>query len=231
MARIYGIPDSEIELLKKYPDRVKRADEIPRVHEELKEELEGMTTKGLLSRITRWNKKRQINKFEKNKDNLFHIGLIGENVAVETLSKLDDTYHVLCGVKIELQGWLDHKGKKNLRTAQMDIIVICPKGVFCMEVKNWSDNYVKSHDKLSPHEQTERAGKVLWAYLKALILDIRVTNVLLSLQGNIRYDENYRSVFVSTPEKINDFLEKQKNRLTKAQVNYLVEHLVREIRK
>ena len=100
-----------------------------------------------------------------------------------------------------------------------------------MEVKNWSDNYVKSHDKLSPHEQTERAGKVLWAYLKALILDIRVTNVLLSLQGNIRYDENYRSVFVSTPEKINDFLEKQKNRLTKAQVNYLVEHLVREIRK
>ena len=75
-----------------------------------------------------------------------------------------------------------------------------------MEVKNWSDNYVKSHDKLSPHEQTERAGKVLWAYLKALILDIRVTNILLSLQGNIRYDENYRSVFVSTPEKINDFL-------------------------
>tara|TARA_Y100001936_G_scaffold250855_1_gene304875 strand:+ start:60 stop:764 length:705 start_codon:yes stop_codon:yes gene_type:complete len=230
MAKIYGIPDSEIELLKKYPNRVKSAEEIPRVHQEMKKELDEMSTKGLFSRIVRWNKKRQLNKFENNKDSLFHAGLVGEKFVVQTLSKLDDDFHVLCGVKIELKVWLTHNGKKNLKSAQMDVVVVSPKGVFCIEVKNWSDNYLRSHEKLSPHEQTERAGKVLWAYLKSLIFDIQVTNVLLSLQGNIEYDDNYKFVVVSTPEKINNFLENRKDKLSKAQVQYIVDDLIKQIR-
>jgi len=53
------------------------------------------------------------------------------------------------------------------------------------------------------------AGRVLWISLQDVIKNVRVTNVLLSIQGNMRYNEKYRSVFVSSLARINQFLEKK----------------------
>ena len=90
----------------------------------------------------------------------------------------------------------------------MDLVVVCPKGIFMIEVKNWSDNYARNNTNLSPYEQTERAGRVLWISLQNVIKNVRVTNILLSIKGNLSYNENYRSVYVSSLDKINQFLEK-----------------------
>ena len=107
----------------------------------------------------------------------------------------------------------------------MDFVVVSTKGVFVIEVKNWSDNFAKNHNGFSPHEQTDRAGRVLWFVLKSLIRDIHVTNVLLPIQGNIRYDRNYRMVFVSSLERINRFLESRQDALSETEVKRIVDNL------
>ena len=189
MAIVYGIADSERQLLNKLPGEVKNIDDIPRVKKDFEKKLNKKDT-GFFAGIRKWNYKRQVNKFEKNEDNPLHAGTKGENKVIEELIKLDDSFHVLCGVRLGLPYYVKYKGKKTLKSAQMDIIVVCPKGVFIIEVKNWSDNYIKNNTNLSPYEQTERAGRILWISLQTVIKNVRVTNVLLSIQGNMQYNEN-----------------------------------------
>ena len=94
-----------------------------------------------------------------------------------------------------------------------------------IEVKNWSDNYVRNNENLSPYEQTERACRVLWISLQNVIKNIRVTNVLLSIQGNMSYNQKYRSVFVSSLNKINQFLENRQDSLNQKEVKKIVDSL------
>ena len=76
MAIIYGIADSEKQLLKNYPKEVKKIEDIPLMHEKFKEKL-NEPVRGLFAGIKKWNRQRQVNKFENNKDNPFHAGAKG----------------------------------------------------------------------------------------------------------------------------------------------------------
>ena len=170
----------------------------------------------------------EIKEFDKIKKDPFYAGAKGENKVIDELSKLDDSFHVLAGIDVQLARWVTYNGKKNLRSAQIDIIVVCPKGVFAIEVKNWSNNYAKNNHKgLNPYEQTERAGRVLWILLQDVIKGTRVTNILLSIQGNLSYNQNYRSVFVSSLDRINQFLENRQDSLNEKDVNKIVKNLQR----
>jgi|APSaa5957512535_1039671.scaffolds.fasta_scaffold14374_3 hypothetical protein len=226
MAIIHGMADSESSLLDKLPDEVENIEDIDRVKKEFEEKL-AKEKSGFFGGLRKWNYKRQISKFENNKENPLHAGAKGENKVIDELEKLDDSYHILCGVEVTLSRWVTYNGKKNLKSAQMDIVVVCPKGVFMIEVKNWSDNYVKNNTNLSPYEQTERAGRVLWILLQDVIKGTRVTNILLSIQGNMPYNQNYRSVFVSNLNKINQFLENRQDSLNEKDVNKIVKNLQR----
>jgi hypothetical protein len=227
MAIIHGMADSEKSLLNKLPNEVENIEDIDRVRKEFEEKL-AKEKSGFFGGIKKWNYKRQINKFENNKKNPLHAGAKGENKVIDELSKLDDSYHVLAGIDVQLARWVTYNGKKNLRSAQLDIIVVCPKGVFAIEVKNWSDNYAKNNQKgLNPYEQTERAGRVLWILLQDIIKGTRVTNVLLSIRGNMSYNPTYRSVYVSSLDRINQFLENRQDSLNEKDINKIVKNLQR----
>jgi len=187
MAIIYGRADSEKQLLDKYPKHVQKIEDIPKVHQELKDKLK-IKEKGFFGGIKQWNKQRKVNEFEKNKDDPFHAGASGELQVLDKLSKISDDYHVLCGLNIGLGHWVTYNGQKNLSSAQMDFVVVSRRGVILIEVKNWSNKYYNQHRKISPHEQVDRAGRVLWIALKSWRSpkSPRVTSVLLSIQGNIR---------------------------------------------
>src|SRR3989338_9663998 len=108
----------------------------------------------------------------------------------------------------------------------MDIVIVCPKGVFMIEVKNWTDEYAqRSKQGLSPYEQAGRAGLVLWITLQNMFKDIRVTNVLLSIKGNLPYNEKYHLVYVSSLDGINQFLEKKQDSLNEKEVEKIVNEL------
>jgi len=174
MAIIYGRPDS-YQLLSMYPKSVKKFQDIDIAQQEISNELKH-EQKGFFGKISRWNKKRELKKFEENREDPFYAGAKGELEVLQTLSKLSDDYYIFCGLDIELGRWLSYQGERNLKSAQMDFVVVSRRGVILIEVKNWSTRYLKEHDGLNPYEQTERAGKVLWAFLQTDYINPRVTN-------------------------------------------------------
>jgi len=230
MAIIYGRAESEKQLLKKYPKRVQKIEDIPKVHQEMKVELKA-EDKGFFAGFRRWNKQRQVNKFEKNKENPLHAGAGGELEVLDRLSKLSDDYHILCGLNIGLNNWISYNGKKNLRSAQMDFVVVSHKGVILIEVKNWSPQYYNQSGNFSPYEQVDRAGKVLWVCLKLWGINPHVTSVLLSIQGNMKYDPKYKHVLVSNLNSINNFIENRQDELSEKDVKKIVGRLKHYITK
>jgi len=234
VAIIYGIADSEKNLLDKLPNEVKNVEDMDSVRKEfykkMKKQRYGYGRKSIgriiFSEIKRWHYKRQVDKFQYKKIGKLKTGTKGENKVIDELSKLDDSYHILGGVDIELHNWVTYNGKKNLKSAQMDIVIVCPKGVFMIEVKNWTDEYAQRNKQvLSPYEQAGRAGLVLWITLQNVFKDIRVTNVLLSIKGNLPYNEDYRLVYVSSLDSINQFLEKRQDSLSEKEVVKIVKKL------
>ncbi len=225
MAIIYGMADSEKSLLNLLPNEVKNIEDMGRVKKEFEDKIENINS-GFFAGIKKWNYKRQVNKFENQDVKLFEKGTHGENEVIEELLKMDDGYHVLCGIQFQLPKWVTYKGRKNLRSAQMDIVVVCEKGVFMIEVKNWSDRYARTEiNSLSPHEQTERAGRVLWVGLQGVVKNVNVTNVLLSVKGNLEYDSNFRSVYVSSLARINQFIQNREEIYYEDEVKKIVKDL------
>ena len=224
MAIIYGRADSEKQLLGLYPKRVKEIDDIDKVEVEMQEELK-TEAKGLVAKFQRWRLKKRYKKFDQKRDDPFHAGAKGENQVLDKLSQLGDEYHVLCGVRLGLSHYISYNGKKNLKSAQIDFVVVSKKGVYAIEVKNWSDNYVAQKNYFSPHEQVGRAGRLLWHVLKSWRKAPRVTSVVLSIKGNIRYDPKYKMVFVSGIENINNLLEDREDALSEKEVGKIVKKL------
>jgi len=154
-----------------------------------------------------------------------YAGASGELRVFNKLSQLSDDYHVLCGLNIGLGKYVTYNGRKNLRSAQIDFVVVSRKGVILIEVKNWSTGFLITTNKLNPYEQTDRAGRVLWITLQGWWSGPRVTNVLLSIQDNMPYNENYRAVYVKNLDKINYFLENRGEVLSDNNVKKIVRKL------
>jgi len=224
MAIIYGRADSEKQLLDLYPKQVQEIGDIDKVEVEMQEELM-VEAKGLFAKFRKWGLKRQYKKFEKNRDDPFHAGAKGENQVIDKLKQLSDEYHVLCGVRIGLPYFISYNGKKNLKSAQIDFVVVCKKGIFVIEVKNWSDDYVDKQNYFSPHEQAGRAGRLLWHVLKSWRKTPRVTSLVLSIQGNIKYDPKYNPVFVSSLDRINQFIQNREDSLSDNDVKKFVKKI------
>lgn len=220
MSIIYGRTDSEKRLLDNCPNEVKKIEDISLVRRHYEKKLE--ENSGFFGLFRRWNAKRQIHKIENNRR--LQKGARGEIRVLEELAKLGDDYHVLCGMRMRLPYAVTYRGEKNLKSAQMDFVVVCKKGVFLIEVKNWSDEYLENYVERNPYEQTERAGRVLWISLDNVFSNIQVTNVLLSISGNIPYDNNYR-VFVTSLERISWFLQKKDEILDDKDVKRIVSQL------
>ena len=130
--------------MNKYPSAVQKIEDIEKAYNDLKEHMKEEDN-GFFGRIRKWSKQQQLNRFEKNKGDPMHAGTRGELHVLNELSKLPDDYHVLCGLDFELPHYVTYNNRKNLKSAQMDFVVVSKRGVVIIEVKNWSDRYYRSH--------------------------------------------------------------------------------------
>ena len=234
MAVIYGISEATKEFLKKLPKEVKSLEDIDKIHQKLTQEYEDLENKGLIAKFSRWNKKRKINKIEENQDSVEHKGARGEVLALEKLSELPNDYHVFCGVNKELKNYVTYRRKLNLRSAQMDFVVASKRGVSVIEVKNWSSHYYKNYYGLPPHEQVDRAGRVLWIALKSSWFSPKnpsISSVLLSIQGNINYDNDYGYVIVKNLNNINYYLQNREEQFSEKEVKRLIGRIKGDVTK
>lgn len=234
MAIIYGVSEATKLFLKKLPKQIQSLDEIEDVHKNLREEFDSIEDKGLGNKFKRWRKERTINKIRDNIDNVEHAGAKGEELALQKLSELPDDFHVFCGVNKELKNYITYRGYRDLKSAQMDFVVLSKRGVNVIEVKNWSAKYYKNHHGLPPHEQVERAGRVLWIKLKSSLFspkDPPVNSVLLSIQGTIPYDDEYGYVKVKNLNNINYYLQNSPVRFSDKEVNRLIKRIKGDVTK
>lgn len=169
----------------------------------------------------------EIKEFDRVKKDKFYVGAKGELSALDVLSQLPNYFHVFCGVDIELSKYVTYNGKRNLRGAQMDFVVVSKRGVVLIEVKNWSPQYYKRHKKMSPHEQVGRAGLVLWIALQSWRSPKkpRIKSMILSTRTHIPYDANFKFVSTSNLQYINEYLQKRPEEFSEKEVERLVDRV------
>jgi len=224
VAIIYGRADTAKRLLDKLPDEIETIRDIPRVHQKMQKEFDSIEDNGLKNKFNRWKKKRQIDKIVENKGSPLHKGAKGELEVLEKLCELSNDFHVMCGVNMDLGKYISYNGEWNLRSAQMDYVVVSKRGVVLIEVKNWSPDFSKQYKGLSPYEQVDRAGRVLWIALESWRSPKNppVTNVLLSIRGSMQYDSRYKYVNVKDINNINYFIENRYEQFSEKEVERVV---------
>jgi len=119
------------------------------------------------------------------------------------------------------------------KTNQEKIKAKCEQLLF-PEVKNCSAKYYKNHYGLRPHEQVDRAGRVLWIKLKSSWFspkDPPVTSVLLSIQGTIGNDTNYGYVTVKNLNDINYYIQNKRVQFSDKDVKRLIDRVKGDITK
>jgi len=203
-------------------NKIKNLQEKQELHiEEWKENPEGIFSKEQKETIS------EMQEFVELKKDPFYAGAKGELDVLKKLSQLSDGYHVMCGVNMDLGRYITYNGRKNLRSAQMDFVVVSKRGIVLIEVKNWSSNFSRQYQGLSPYEQVERAGRVLWIALKSWRSprNPSVTSVLLSTRGNMRYDSRYKFVNVKDMKNINYFIENRYEQFPDNEVDRVVDRL------
>ena len=165
-----------------------------------------------------------INLLERNINSPDYSGAYGEIQVCNELKKLDNNYHIFCDVKVTLGDYIRYHNVRNLKTAQMDFVVVGPTGIFIIEVKNRGIDYLKQHYGLSPYEQVDRASLVLWVYLKqhSFFFKPRITKVLVSIQHNLEYNSYYKSVLVKDVNNIRQFICKNFNVLSDSEIRKVV---------
>jgi len=228
LAKIYGYSDAERRLLDKLPKEIESLEDIPKVHKNMKDQYVSMDNKGIIPKLKRWNKKRQINKIEDSINSPLHRGAKGELKVLDKLEELSDDYHIFCDVYKRLDHWVTYDGQKNLRSAQMDFVVVSYRGVVLIEVKNWSSNFSRQHKGLSPYEQVDRAGRVLWISLKSSWRSPKnppITSVLLSVHGNMEYDPYYKFVNVKDLKNINYFIQNRNQQFSDKEVERIISRM------
>ena len=94
------------------------------------------------------------------------LGAIGEQKAVNELSKLPDSYFIINDFQLLFFRPIFHKASNSyIKSIQADHIVIGPSGIFLIETKNWSKDSTINKDLYSPIEQIKRTNHALFFYL------------------------------------------------------------------
>jgi hypothetical protein len=167
----------------------------------------------------------EINQLERAFNSPDYSGAYGELKTLKELKKLSDDYYVFCDLELSLKDYVRYHGIRNLRSAQMDFTVVGPTGIFLIEVKNWSNEYLRNNRGISPHEQVDRANLVLWIYLKnhSFFYKPKITKVIVPIQHNIKYNPNYKSVLIKDVANLKQFIEnKDRNNLSESRIRKIV---------
>jgi hypothetical protein len=110
-------------------------------------------------------------------------GAIAELEMIDLLKKLPDNYFVFSDVKLDSYQYHCYQGKP-LKSAQIDHLIVCLKGIFIIEVKNWSKKFAENNDAQNPYEQVERASTLCYFLLKDDFKNVK-TKAILAYKGSI----------------------------------------------
>jgi len=92
-------------------------------------------------------------------------GAIAEKAVIKELGRLPNEYVLINDVRLEYHRYIPFDGEY-LKTAQLDHVLIGPAGVYVIETKNWSQEFVANGEYFSPFKQVKRASYLCYRILK-----------------------------------------------------------------
>lgn len=92
-------------------------------------------------------------------------GAIAEKAVIKELGRLPNEYVLMNDVRLEYHRYIHFDGEY-LKTAQLDHVLIGPAGVYVIETKNWSQEFVANGEYFSPFKQVKRASYLCYRILK-----------------------------------------------------------------
>ncbi len=219
MAIIYGKSDAEKELLRILPKEVKSLEDVYNIKFKFEDRLKN--TKGFWGFIKRRYYRYQLSKFEGREFKIWYKGASGEKKTLYKLLKLNNSYHVLVGLR--------YKNRRR-KTVQFDFVVVGHTGVYLLEVKHWSDSYAKSPDK-DPFKQTTREEDALYELFGLGFYwggDFAIKSIILSIKNNILPNSDYQNIQTTGLNNIYNIITGNRDIMSKKTVLKLVEKLTRK---
>lgn len=93
------------------------------------------------------------------------------------LARLSDAHTVINGITLNATRYIAFGGVP-LQSAEVDHLVLAPSGVFVIETKRWSREFVDSGDFHDPFDQIERAAYLCYDLVRRHYREVRVRSVI-----------------------------------------------------
>ena len=107
------------------------------------------------------------------------VGAQAELDVLACLQELPDSYHVYCDLNLRAHRSIRFAGDY-LQSAQIDYLVVGPTGVFVLEVKHWSRQFIAQGGYFDPYQQVGRASYLCYDLLRTYGEKTRVQSVLVN---------------------------------------------------
>jgi hypothetical protein len=117
-------------------------------------------------------------------------GQAGEREVAEALETLSPEYHRQHNSMIFAPKPPADETGSRIYSAQIDHLVVGPAGVFVIETKSWSPQYVGSNNAHCPHHQVARANRLCWVLLKIAGMQERVRSVIACVDSKLPEQQN-----------------------------------------
>ena len=104
-------------------------------------------------------------------------GAVAELELIEFLRKLPANFYVINDVRIRLDSGMQFDGEW-LESAQIDHLVISPAGIFVIEAKSWSKEFVGNGNYFDPYQQVKRSSYLCYKLLEYKLQGAKVRSVI-----------------------------------------------------
>lgn len=165
----------------------------------------------------------KIESIAKIKNSPEYHGAIGELAAIKNLDDLPDDYFLLNDVFLELSEYIRFDNSY-LKSAQIDHVVIGPTGVYVIETKNWSAEFVQqnfSEGNFTPYDQVRRGNYLVYKYLNG---STKIKSIIAIHGARIPPSEEYARVMRSN--ELSHHILKGNNAFSPEGVNEIAELLI-----
>ena len=126
-------------------------------------------------------------------------GATAELEVIECLRTLPDAYYICSDLNLRANRKIRFNGEY-LQTAQIDHLVVGPGGVFVLEVKRWSRQFVESGQFFDPYEQAARASYLCYDLLRWHLPGIRVRSILVNCGALPPCRDDFHVKMVTLPQ-------------------------------
>lgn len=131
-------------------------------------------------------------------------GAEAELSVIEYLSKLPDHVVVFNDVRLRATRHIYFDGV-TLQSAQIDHVVLTRAGIFIIETKRWSRNFVESGDYHNPFDQVSRANYLCYDLLRQRFGKIHVRSIIAS-EGTLPDPPKQTYIKVLRPKALADYI-------------------------